>query len=106
VRPEEEDDQPPKKGVHDMTVDFTPTPSFIAWATDAITAELHKALPGAVDALERRLWAAAQFEQHQQCGAIADVHGDGVGFLRVDDGHYRQAITAALERLVCWHSGR
>lgn len=77
---------------------MTPTAAFAPFVKDAISEELAKAYPAPLDVMERRLWAAAQYDHHTKQGAICTMIDAG-GLALVDCGEYRAIIKAGLKRL-------
>jgi hypothetical protein len=77
---------------------MTPTAKFAPFVKDAISDELNKAHPAPTDVIERRLWAAAQYDHHTKQGAICSMLDDG-GLARVDASEYAAIIKAGIERM-------
>lgn len=76
---------------------MTPTATFAPYVKDAISEQLAKASPEPRDVMERKLWAAAQYDHHTKNGAICSMIDSG-GLALVDCGEYRAIISAGLKR--------
>ena len=86
-----------------------PTDNFSRFIQFVVSEELNRARPSLSQDVEKRLWAAAQFDVFMNTGAIPSfAHGDstnttGVGFSMVDDSEYVRVISQALQPLISWH---
>jgi len=76
---------------------MTPTATFAPYVKDAISEQLAKASPEPRDVIERRLWAAAQYDHHTKNGAICSMIDSG-GLALVDCSEYKAIIDAGLKQ--------
>ena len=82
-----------------------PSKSFTKFAQFVVSEELNRAKPSLPREVEKRLWAAAQFDALMSTGGLPslDRDNDCCGFLLVFDGQYKTAIRDTLEPLVSWY---
>ncbi len=79
--------------------EIKPFPDFQKFVQFVISDELSKSEPASPEVLHRRLWSAAQHDIFLRTGGIATMNEEQTGFLRIDDGAYRAAITEGMASL-------